>query len=136
MEERQEALERVTAQLAALGDELWRLGEREKAAKLILDWVSQPIRLGPVRGAQGPGFYDRITALSDDLWRAGEREWAAKLIWDVASGATGGEIAMALQMHLGTLRRSDVARQLHLEARIDELLARLDEWHKSSISPR
>ncbi len=136
MEEHQESLEQVTARLVTISDELWRVGERVKAAKIILEWVNQPIRPAPSWGTQGPGYYDRITALSDDLWRAGEREWAAKLVWDVASGATGGEIAMALRMHLGTLRRSDEVRRLHLEGRIDELLQPLDEWHQSTIAPR
>jgi hypothetical protein len=64
----------------------------------------------------------QLASLSDDLWRAGEREWAAKLVWDIASGATGGEIAMALRMHLATLLRSDEAQRLGLEPRIAKLL--------------
>jgi hypothetical protein len=135
MDEHQASLDRIKVQLAALSDELWRLGERVKAAWLVLEWVDRPIRPSPAWSSGGPGYYDQITALSDDLWRAGEREWASKLVMDVASGATGGEIAMALRMHLWTLRRSYEAERLGLEQRIDNLLAPLDAWHKSITTP-
>ncbi len=72
-------------------------------------------------------FYKFVDSLIDEFHAAREAAWAADLRDAMASGSTSGEILGNLRIKFGQLQKTNVAKYLQLETKIELALAYLNE---------